>query len=336
MSGINDIASPCEVIQDVVERTSRQIAQSVFGHEQTSRLLIGAFLIGGHVLLEGPPGIAKTLMAKTFARALGLRFQRIQFTPDLMPSDVTGVYVFEQTSAAFRFAPGPVFADIVLADEINRTPPKTQSALLEAMEEHFVTIDGKRHPLGRLFFVMATQNPIEHEGTFPLPEAQLDRFLFKLKMSYPGREYETAMVGRYSSELPPCEDEIRASREDKSPLGVVSEEELDQARALLRRISIDPVLGGYIQELVEASRCHAELLLGASPRAGLHLALAAKLNAALDQRNYVIPDDVKAMVPYVFAHRLVFQPEVYDTEGRAEKLVEEVIARTPAPDLVAG
>lgn len=335
MSGINDTASPCEVIQDVVQRTAQQIAASVFGHEQTSQLLIGAFLIGGHVLLEGPPGIAKTLMAKAFAQALGLRFRRIQFTPDLMPSDVTGVYVFDQTSSAFRFAPGPVFADIVLADEINRTPPKTQSALLEAMEEHFVTIDGKRHPLGNLFFVLATQNPIEHEGTFPLPEAQLDRFLFKLKMSYPGREFETAMVSRYSAEVPPCGEETGGEHGNQLEVGVVSEEDLDQARILLRRISLDPVLGGYIQELVDATRNHPELLLGASPRAGLHLALAAKLNAAISGRNYVIPDDVKAMAPYVFAHRLVFQPEVYDNEGRAEQVVEEIITRTPAPDLAA-
>ncbi len=320
-------------IAKLYKKLSSEIASTVYGHEDTTKLLVGAFLIGGHVLLEGPPGIAKTLMAKSFAKSIGLDFNRIQFTPDLMPGDVTGVYVFDQNSASFHLSEGPIFADILLADEINRTPPKTQSALLEAMEERHVTIDGKVHSLGRFFFVMATQNPVDHEGTYPLPEAQLDRFLFKINMTYPSKELEQQMIARFSSEVPSsmkveASDDVTPSHE-KVP--VVSSEELDSARAELRNINMDSSITDYIHRVVSSTRSHPDLVLGASPRAALNLALAAKYQAALEERMYVVPDDVKSIAGNVLSHRLIFQPEVYETEDASTKLVQEIVENTPIP-----
>ena len=325
--------SPSSLIQSIVSRVSAEVSKDIYGNEEIINLLAGAFLIGGHVLLEGPPGVAKTLTAKCFANSLGLNFNRVQFTPDLMPSDVTGVYVFDQDSSSFRFAPGPLFADIVLADEINRTPPKTQSALLEAMEERFCTIDGKRHPLGEMFFVIATQNPVEHEGTFPLPEAQLDRFLFKLNIGYPKKEAELEMIQRFSSELP---EAIGGLQKEGNTEPVVSEAELRQGRDCLRRITMDSSITAYIHSIVERTRNHPDLVLGASPRAALNLALAAKLAAALDQRNYVIPDDVKEMAVFVLSHRIIFQPEVYDVDASSEKIIQTVLTEVPVPERPIG
>ncbi len=329
---MDDRRETADAICRVVNAVCQDVRKYVFGYEETAKLIAGAFIVGGHVLLEGPPGIAKTLLAKSFAHSLGLYFNRIQFTPDLMPSDVTGVYIFDQSSASFRFAAGPIFSDIVLADEINRTPPKTQSALLEAMQEHFVTIDGTRHALGEMFFVIATQNPIEHEGTFPLPEAQLDRFLFKLTMGYPSREHETSMIHELSSLSPELADFHPAAQRDNKPMpGVVSRKDLQEARVHLRQILLDASISDYIQRLAAGTREHPDLALGASPRAALNLALASKLSAALDGREYVIPDDVKGMCPLVFSHRLVLQPEIVDTNSGAEKLVAEVLSRVPVP-----
>ena len=318
-------------VKKTVSTISAAMSRFVLGHNDNINLLCGAFIIGGHVLVEGPPGIAKTLLVRTFAHTVGLRFSRIQFTPDLMPTDVTGVYVFDQKSGTFRFAAGPVFADIILADEINRTPPKTQSALLEAMEERFVTIDGVRHPLDPLFFVAATQNPIEHEGTFPLPEAQLDRFLFKLGMSYPEREVESQMIEQFSGSSMP----VLVERGQDEPTAV-SRQELGEARAVLRSVRLEPPVADYIIRLAEATRSHPDLLLGASPRAALHLALAAKFNAAMEGRTYVIPDDVQKIALPVLAHRLVVRPEVYEDEISAARIVSETITRVAVPDGFAG
>ena len=320
--------SSLDAINDVIEHVCTQVKNVVYGQEDTTKLLSGALLIGGHVLIEGPPGIAKTLLAKTFAEVLRMRFKRIQFTPDLMPSDVTGVYIYDQSKAEFKFAPGPIFADIVLADEINRTPPKTQAALLEAMEEHAVTIDGKRHLLDELFFVIATQNPIEHEGTFPLPEAQLDRFIFKLKMSYPEKSFEDEMIQRYSSDLPKFNTELSDSNSTNVPF----HNKLSSARQALRQITLDASITDYIQRIINQTRTHPDLILGASPRAGLNLALAAKFNAAMDNRMYTIPDDVKQMAHHVLGHRLIFQPEILEVEGAMDKLVTEVMENVPVPD----
>ena len=322
--------SPASEIQRIVSAVGEAISNDVYGHHNTIRLLAGAFIVGGHVLLEGPPGIAKTLMAKSCAEALGLTFQRIQFTPDLMPSDVTGVNVFDQRSGTFHFSQGPVFADIVLADEINRTPPKTQSALLEAMQEHFVTIDGTRHYLSEVFFVIATQNPIEHEGTFPLPEAQLDRFLFKLEMTYPAAEFERGMIDKYSSTIPSFE---RPESESEAS-SVVTRAELLRARELLRQISLAPPVRDYIQEIAHRTRGHSDLSLGASPRAALHLALASKLQAAINGRDYVIPDDVQAVAVATLSHRVILEAELFDSDLSERRVIEEILGGVDVPDRV--
>lgn len=318
--------TPHELIARVTAAVSEEVGRVVFGHHEHSRLLTGAFLIGGHVLLEGPPGIAKTLLAKTFASTLGLTFRRIQFTPDLMPSDITGINILDSRTGAFRFAPGPLFTDILLADEINRTPPKTQSALLEAMEERQMTIDGERHALGAMFFVIATQNPIEHEGTFPLPEAQLDRFLFKLHLTYPGEKFEEAMIQSLSGESGLAQQTPEVSRKE-----VVDIEDLARARALLRKITLSESISSYIMQIVGATRAHPHVLLGASPRAGLNFALAAKLQAAQSGRDYVIPDDVKLMARPVLNHRLLLKPESFDVIKDVHEIVDDVVRRTPTP-----
>lgn len=319
-------------IQNVVDAVYEQVRKDVYGHEETVRLLIGGFLIGGHVLLEGPPGVAKTLTARTFASSLGLTFKRIQFTPDLMPSDVTGVTMFDQRSATFRFAPGPIFADIILADEINRTPPKTQASLLEAMEERFVTIDGERHSLDQLFFVIATQNPVEHEGTFPLPEAQLDRFLFKLRMEYPGAAFEEEMIRKLSGVVTDTSSTSAAEGSDRRQ---ITREVLVETRSLIRQIHLDQSVSDYVQRIVAATREHADLALGASPRAALNLALASKLEAALQGREYVIPDDVQAMCKHVLSHRIIFQPEIFEIEEEADRLLEGILSNVSVPERVS-
>lgn len=323
-------ASAC--IQDTLARLQKRVSEDVFGQDDATKVLTMALLVGGHVLLEGPPGVAKTLLAKTFARATGLSFNRIQFTPDLMPSDITGVYIYDQAESSFRLSAGPVFADVVLADEINRTPPKTQSALLEAMQEHFVTIDGKRHPLGEFFFVIATQNPIEHEGTYPLPEAQLDRFFVKLNLSYPDESTEVRMIQQFSEEDPMLTEwRTSAPENERKRAGVISLEQLVEARARLREIYLEESVARYIRQLAEATRRHPDVLLGASPRAALHLSLAAKCNAAYDNREYVIPDDVKAQARTVLLHRLILRPEILPSPERYEKLMTEILATVAIP-----
>ncbi len=310
------------MIASLSEAVAAQVGRKIYGHQRVVKNILNAFLVGGHVLLEGPPGVAKTLLAKTFARVLGLTFKRIQFTPDLMPSDITGINVFDPKQNDFRFVRGPVFSEILLADEINRTPPKTQSALLEAMEERQLTIDGSLHSLSQLFFVIATQNPIEHEGTFPLPEAQLDRFLVKLTLGYPGAEREEEMVRTLSGAEQPA-DQVQ-------PAGIPAESIL-AARAAIRTITLAPALSEYIIRIAEASRAHPDVLMGMSPRAALYLALASKAQAASDGRGYVIPDDVKAMLIPVLNHRLILQPQIFEGPESVLRTIDEILKRVPAP-----
>lgn len=328
--GEKSIAAIAASIQQGIDRV-------MFGQEEASTLLIAALVIGGHVLLEGPPGVGKTVISKTFADTIGMRFRRIQFTPDLMPSDITGVNVFDQQTSSFRFVPGPLLADVVLADEINRTPPKTQSALLEAMEERMVTIDGTAHDLGDMFFVMATQNPVEHEGTYPLPEAQLDRFLFRAEVSYPSEEQERRMISRFASELP---DALRSreagivssSNQVRASNTFVTLQDLRSARLRVREVKLEASVLNYLEQLILSSRKHPDIVLGISPRAGLHLALAAKFFAALDERDYVLPDDIKRAAKPVLAHRLIIHPHRLNEKGLAPDLLPELLAKIPVPD----
>jgi MoxR-like ATPase len=274
------------------------IERVIQGKRPTIELTAMCLLSGGHALIEDVPGVGKTLLAKSLARSIDCTFQRVQFTPDLLPSDVTGVSVWDRDSAAFVFRPGPVFANVVLGDEINRASPKTQAALLEAMEERQVTIDATTHPLEPPFIVLATQNPIEHEGTYPLPEAQLDRFMMRLSMGYPSRDKELEMLDTHGD---------HSTYDDLKP--VVHAEDIIQMADIARRIHVVEPIKGYLVDLAEASREDPDLLLGASPRATLNLQRAARTRAAFKGRDFVSPDDIKAMLGPVLNHRLILRPE---------------------------
>ena len=312
-------------IASLGRRLRGEIAKAVVGQTDTVDLLLTALFARGHVLLEGPPGLAKTFLAQCFARTLSLKFGRIQFTPDLMPGDVLGANVFNFQTSAFSLHRGPIFCDLLLADEINRTPPKTQAALLEAMQERSVTLDGRREPLGSRFMVVATQNPIEQQGVYPLPEAQLDRFLFKAVLGYPSQEEETKIVSDYGA---------LSGQPDAEAMGVepvVSEEELAAAVEGAAAVRLGPEVARYIVALVRATRESAEIQAGASPRAGVHLAVAARARAALDGRDYVIPDDVKALVTPTLRHRLLLWPTA-EIEGRTpDDVLSALVARVEAP-----
>jgi len=302
-----------------------EAAKVVVGQEDTFEQLAVALFTGGHVLLEGVPGTAKTLMAKTLSLLVSADFNRVQFTPDLMPSDITGTNVFDLQSSTFTTRRGPVFTNILLADEINRAPAKTQSALLEAMEERQVTIDGVRHPLPEPFMVLATQNPIEYEGTYPLPEAQLDRFLFKVLVTYPSPEQETTVLRNYNRGF----DARRLADAGVRP--VLTPETLAACRAAARGVTVDDRVMDYITALAVESRRSPDLLLGASPRASIALLLASKTLAALEGRDFVTPDDVRALVPPVLRHRIVLRAEA-EIEGQTpDSAVQRVLARVPVP-----
>ena len=302
-----------------------EVAKGIVGQSETVDHLLIALFARGHVLLEGPPGTAKTFLAQCFAAATGLDFGRIQFTPDLMPGDILGSNLFNFATSQFTLTRGAIFTELLLADEINRTPPKTQAALLEAMQERRVTLDGTAHALSPRFLVVATQNPIESQGVYPLPEAQLDRFLFKLLVGYPGAEEEAAIVARYGAGG-------GAVRPDALGIAAVADAaRIDAAVLGVAAVTLAQPVADYIVRLVRATRATTELSSGASPRAAVLLAQAARARAALDARDYVVPDDVKALAPAVLRHRLLLSP-VAEIEGRSgEAIVSELVERTEAP-----
>ncbi len=314
-----------DAIREASNRLRQQVHRVVIGQKRVVNLLLVALLSEGHVLLEGVPGTAKTLLARTFAASLSLGFGRIQFTPDLMPGDVIGTNLFNFQTGDFALTKGPIFTDVLLADEINRTPPKTQAALLEAMQERSVTIDGTTHDLGSAFLVLATQNPIEQEGTYPLPEAQLDRFLFKIKMGYPTEEEERQIVSLHGHRTAmPRLDEFDLS-------ALVDSRFLEDARDAVRAIRLEDEVMHYIVSLVRATREEASLLFGASPRASNMMAVAARALAVLSGREFVIPDDVKALSLPLLGHRLVLSPDA-EIEGLdTEQVVKRIVEKVPAP-----
>ncbi len=308
-------------VQTIADRVVTNVERVIVGKHREVQLTLVALLCRGHVLIEDVPGVGKTVLAKTIARSIGCSFKRIQFTPDLLPGDVTGVSIFNQGTRVFEFRPGPVVAQIVLADEINRATPKTQSALLEAMEERQITVDGETHDLPVPFVVLATQNPIEYEGTFPLPEAQLDRFLLRISLGYPTHMEEISVLQNQMSGHPLSGIEQ-----------VVDVDELIEAqRFILDTVRVDPLILEYMVSLTEATRRHDEIYLGASPRGALGLLSSARAWAALAGRDYVLPDDVKALAEPVLAHRLIVSPaaRMRNIDGRG--IIRELLQRVPVP-----
>jgi len=308
------------MIKDAAEQVKANIEKVIVGKGESIELALVALLCEGHILIEDVPGIGKTTLAKAIARSLGCTFRRIQFTPDLLPSDITGISFFNQKTQEFEFHPGPILTQILLADEINRATPRTQSALLEAMQERQITVDGETMPLPRPFLVLATQNPIELEGTFPLPEAQIDRFLLKVKLGYPSEDDENAILLRFEREDPLAT--LAAVMESQSLLALQDE---------VRLIHVDEAVRQYIVQVARATRQNAALELGASPRATLALYKTAQALAAIRGRAFVIPDDVKYLAPAVLAHRLLISPQARLRGRNREQIVQEVVATVPVP-----
>lgn len=313
-----------ENIRQIFEDVKREVSQVVIGQAALLEGIVLGLMVGGHVLLEGPPGVAKTLIAKAIARSMSADFKRIQFTPDLMPLDLIGTSIFDLQKQVFVFKEGPIFTDILLADEINRTPPKTQSALLEAMEEKQVTIDGFPHRLSTIFTVLATQNPLEYEGTYPLPEAQLDRFLLKLRVSYPEIPDQVSILKRFENGM------VGASDLEKIQ-PVLSPERLLTLRAAIHQVRIREELLQYIAQIIQATREHPLLLLGASPRAGLHLLLVSKAYAASQGRDYVIPEDIQEICPSVLRHRLILKPEAMVDGRTSDQVIANIVVELKVP-----
>jgi MoxR-like ATPase len=312
-------------VKTLAGRVREEIGKAIVGQAETVDLLLIALFARGHVLLEGAPGTAKTFLAQCFAQTLALDFGRIQFTPDLMPADIIGANLFNFQTSSFTLNQGPVFCELLLADEINRTPPKTQAALLEAMQERQVTIDGKAHGLSDRFMVVATQNPLEQQGTYPLPEAQLDRFLFKQTLGYPSRDEERRIVATYgqqSGQIAPADMGVKR---------VVTAKSLAAANAAVGAVRLNDEVVGYVLDLVRSTRETADLASGASPRSAAQLALAARARAALDGRDYAIPDDVKALALPVLRHRVILSPGAEIEGRRADEVISGLVERAAAP-----
>jgi MoxR-like ATPase len=307
-------------IQSFTDKVVENVETVIIGKRESVELTLIALLAQGHVLIEDVPGVGKTMLARSIAKSIGCSFRRIQFTPDMLPSDVTGVSVFNQKTLEFEFRPGPVMAQIVLTDEINRATPKTQSALLEAMEERQATVDGVTYPMHRPFLVLATQNPIEYEGTFPLPEAQLDRFMLRISLGYPSKE---------------SEQKILDAQQFKHPIEeidqVVTVQELLTAQEQVKQVYVDDLVKRYIIDLVALTREHPDAYLGASPRGSLTLYRTAQVRAAMDGRDYVIPDDVKILSMSALAHRLIISPSARIKDVDPRSVVEDVLQSVPVP-----
>jgi MoxR-like ATPase len=321
---MHPMSPPCPETAALCARVIQEVEKAVVGKRPVLGMMMAALLSsGGHILLEDFPGLAKTLIANSFATALGMSFKRIQFTPDLLPGDITGGYVFNSGQNQFMLRKGPIFANILLADEINRASPKTQSALLEAMQEYQVTLEGETQGLPLPFIVIATQNPIEYEGTFPLPEAQLDRFFVRLSIGYP---------------TPDEEDEILKQRSERGKdsvdlQAVISPETFLAMRAAVEHVYVDPDVRRYIVDVVAKTRQHRQVVVGASPRASIALLKLAKAWAAIQGRNYVVPDDVKLFIQPVLAHRIVLDPTLWDVKTSDRAVIEEVVRQVPVPVL---
>jgi MoxR-like ATPase len=308
------------IVQQVAERLAQSVGQVILGKRNEIRLTVLGLITQGHILIEDIPGVGKTMMAKALARSIGASFSRIQFTPDMLPSDITGVSMFNQKTREFEFRAGPIMAQIVLADEINRATPKTQAALLEAMEERQVTVDGITYGMLDPFLILATQNPIEYEGTFPLPEAQLDRFLLKIQLGYPSPEEELTVLSsqQYSHPIDNMDQ-------------VVSVQELIAAQRAVRHIYVAEEVKRYIVELVTATRNHPDVYLGSSPRGSLALFRTSQTRAAMAGRDYVIPDDVKALAEVTLAHRVIVGPEARVNRVSPRTIIQDVLISTPVP-----
>lgn len=305
-------AASADRIRETLGRFQEEVLKVYQGDSAAVELMLTSLLANGHLLLDGVPGVAKTTLVRTFARCLGLLFRRVQFTPDLLPGDITGISIFDPGNQSFRFHPGPVFAQVLLADEVNRAPARTQSALLEAMQERQVTIDGTRHELPDPFIVLATRNPIEHEGVYPLPEAQLDRFLIRLKLGYPGAEAETQMLSRHQHGAP-------------SVTQMLSAAELKEARAYVAKVGVSEVIRRYIVALARATRSDSRVLLGASPRASLALQNAARAHAFLHGREWVDVKDIRHLVGAVWAHRIILTHRSESRGDTADSVISSVM-----------
>jgi len=309
-----------QIVQTVANRVLANVQKVIIGKQNEVRMTLVALLCEGHLLIEDVPGVGKTMLARAIARSIGCTFRRIQFTPDMLPSDVTGVSIYNQKTMEFEFRSGPIMAQIVLTDEINRATPKTQSALLEAMEERQVTVDGITHAMARPFLVLATQNPIEYEGTFPLPEAQVDRFMMRIHLGYPSKAHEVDVLNRQSDHHP-IQDLTQ----------VLSVEELVEAQKAVRTVYVDDLVKNYIVDLVTTTRDHPDIYLGASPRGSLGLFSAARAWAAIEGRDFVLPDDVKLLAEPTLAHRLIISPSARIKNVTPRQVIEDALRHTPVP-----